>query len=566
MAVVILCGTLFEAAFDPVIRYSFKFLIDKAIVPRDYSYLVLILSILGAVVIVYAFLCILGDLLWARFGTSVINDIRQNLFVHTMALSEDFFRRRPSGDILNCFLADAGTIEHSLVTVVPYALLGAGSIVVSVGMLFSLHWPLAIMNIAGLAVCFALPRFFMKGAVQRGFALRQQEGRIAGRLQENLTSHSIIRVFSLEGKVSQDLSEELKKLLHLAVRANFLSYFVQRLPNVFFLILAFIILGFGMVLAYNGTITMGTLVSYQILSLGLSASIANITWITPNVVEALAGFQRINTILNERQGIIDAPGAKELPLLQRGLGFQKVSFSYEKDRPALEEISFHIPKNSFAVLVGPSGSGKTSILNLICRLYDPDSGAVLIDETDIRSVRQISLRRQIGLVPQAVTLFETTIKENIRLGNLRANDEEIAEAARKAEIHDFIASLPLGYDTPIGEGGEGLSEGQKQRVALARVLVRKPAVVILDEATSALDPITESGVFDTLSRLSKESTIIAVTHRLNLALRAEVIFVVEEGRIVASGSHEMLIQQSDLYAKLWLDNKDETKTTSCKSG
>jgi len=558
MAVVLLCCTLFEAAFEPVIRYSFKFLIDKAIVPRDFSYLILILFILGTGVILYSLVCLIGDLFWARFSIIVINDIRQNLFDHTMALSEDFFRRRNSGDILNCFLSDSATIENGLTTVIPYALLGAGSILVSVVMLFSLHWPLALFNMAGLLVCFLVPRFFIKSAVQRSFALRQKEGKIAGRLQENLVSHSIIRAFNLERKVSKDLAQELKELLRLAVRANFIVYFLQRIPNVFFIILALIILGFGTVLAYKGTITMGTLVSYQILSLGLSSSIANITWITPSIVEAQAGFQRINNILEEKPVVRDVPGAKELSHLKRSIRFQDVSFGYDQSRKALQDISFSIPQNSFAVFVGPSGSGKTSILNLLCRLYDPDSGAVFFDENDIRTVWQVSLRRQIGLVPQIVTLFEATIKENIRLGKLNATDEEVEWAARKAEIHDFIAALPSGYDTPIGESGGGLSEGQKQRVALARALIRKPAVILLDEATSALDPITEAGIFETLGRLSGESTVIAVTHRLHMARRADHILVVSAGRIVASGSHDKLIDQDGLYARLWSEKKDET--------
>jgi len=551
MALVILASTVVEAAFEPAIRYSFKYLIDGAIVPQDGGALLAILGALGAGVIVYSALCVLGDLLWARFGTCVINDIRQKLHDHVMLLSPAFFSRRSTGDVLSCFLADGTAIEMSLVSAVPYALMGASSVIFSGALLVSLHWPLALVNLAGLALCFGVPRLLMGRAVARGFALRQQEGAIAARLQENLCAHTIVTMFGLERHLSRNLAKELRDLLRLAMRANFLSYFIQRIPNVLFLLLALVVLGLGASLTYSGGMSLGTLVSYQVLSLGLSTSIANLTWITPSVVDAQAAFVRINALLAEVPSVRDAPGARDLPPFARAITFESVSLSYDGTRPALADVSFEIPRGAFVVVVGPSGSGKSSVITLLSRLADPDAGRVCVDGHDLRHIAQRSLRAQIGLVSQEVVLFDTTFRDNICYGRLDASQAQIAEAAQQAEIHAFISSLPQGYETRVGESGDRMSAGQRQRVALARALVRDPAIVILDEGTSALDPLTEAEIFATVRKLAGMRTILAVTHRLHMARFADLVLVMNDGRVVASGTHEALIEESGLYAQLW---------------
>lgn len=203
------------------------------------------------------------------------------------------------------------------------------------------------------------------------------------------------------------------------------------------------------------------------------------------------------------------------------------------------------------MFVGSSGAGKSTIVNLLTRFYDPQFGRILFDGVDLRYATQQSLRSQIGLVSQDVILFNDSVRENIRMGYLEATDEQVEAAAKASEIHDFILTLPQGYDTPVGERGGQLSGGQRQRIALARALVRNPAILILDEATSALDPLTEAGILATLERIAKERTVIAITHRLTQAERADVIFVMDSGRILENGCHADLIQQRGLYATLW---------------
>lgn len=550
-AAAIFASMLVEGVFEPSIRYSFKYLIDEAIVPKNYGLLVLILSLLGIGALIFAFISFLGDFLWARFGTVVINDMRRNLFDHVQTLSMEFFGRRTSGDILSCFLADANNVETNLVTIVPNAVVGISNIVFSAVLLFSLDWRLATVSCIGVTGCFILPRFLFTKATNESYKVQQKEGQISSFIQEDLISQPIVKMFGLEQRMSNHFAQELHEFLQIAVRANFLSYLVLRIPSVAFILIFLIILGVGAFMAFYGKMSVGTLISYQFLALGLSSSISSLTFVTPGIVDAIASLQRIYDIFAEIPQVQDTPNPISFPTFSQEIKFEHVTFGYTSAQKSLNGVSLRIKKGEFAVFVGPSGAGKSTIVNLLVRFYDPDQGSILVDGVNLRSATQRSLRSQIGFVSQDVILFNYSIRENIRMGYLEADNDQIEAAAKAAEIHDFILTLPQGYDTLIGERGGRLSGGQRQRIALARALVKNPAILILDEATSSLDPISEAGILTTLEQIAQELTVIAVTHRLRMAVNADVVFVLDNGQIVNIGNHTDLIEQGGLYATLW---------------
>jgi ATP-binding cassette subfamily B protein len=297
--------------------------------------------------------------------------------------------------------------------------------------------------------------------------------------------------------------------------------------------------------------SIGTLVAFESIFLSLCYALTYITQYMPTLAQAAGAAGHLQEVLREPPTVTDAPDAKPLPPFAREIEFRDVSFSYTGTDTQLAGLSVRIPCGSFVAFVGGSGAGKSTVLNLLLRFYDPTSGAVRVDGHDLRDVTLDSLRGQTGIVFQESLLFNLSVRENIRLGHLAATDEQVEQAARLAEIHDAIVRLPHGYGTPVGERGGQLSGGQRQRIAIARALVRDPRILILDEATSALDPVTEAAIHDTLLRLRAGRTVIAVTHRLGTVTEADVLFVLDHGRLVESGRHEELLIRGGVYARLW---------------
>jgi ATP-binding cassette, subfamily B, bacterial len=538
MAIALLISLVFESSLESATRFSFRYLIDEAVIPRNYKRLTELLGLLGSAAVLLAGVSIIADYVWAKLGARVVSDLRSDLYMHVQTLSLDFFQRRKSGDLLSVLIADPETIESCLVTVVPYGLLGITGIVMSTTLMATIHKSMAMATLVGTTICFLLPRALLGKANRASFAMRQQEGRMSSAIQESLQSQYLIKAFGLERELFKRFRRETLSLVDLTVRANFLSYIVERIPAVSFFILCLGIIGGSAIVAFHGGMSIGSVVSFQVLALGLGSAIGNLTWLAPMVVSATAGLERINEVLDEH-----------------------VSFAYPapKDGSAgprpliLRDLTLEIPRGKFMVIVGASGSGKTTLLQLLLRLYDPTQGSVIVDGADLRDVKVSSLRSQIGFVGQDVLLFDSTVRDNVRMGKLDATDREILEAMQAAECGHLVKKLPHGLDTLVGEKGAQLSGGERQRIALARALVRKPQILILDEGTSALDSRAESALLATLRSLASERniTVIAVTHRLGMAPLADRVVVIREGSVESDGPHTQLLGQQGTYASLW---------------
>jgi ATP-binding cassette subfamily B protein len=561
MAIALLVSLVFESGLESATRFSFRYLIDEAVIPRNYTRLMELLALLGSAAVLLAVVAIMADYVWAKLGARVVSDLRSDVYLHVQTLSLDFFQRRKSGDLLSVLIADPETIESCLVTVVPYGLLGMTGIVMSTALMASIHPAMAAATLVGTAMCFLLPRALLGRANRASFAMRQQEGRMSSAIQESLQSQYLIKAFGLERELFNRFRRETQSLVDLTVRANFLSYIVERIPAVAFFILCLGIIGGSSIVAFHGGMSIGSVVSFQVLALGLGSAIGNLTWLTPLIVSAGAGLQRINEILEERPALPERLGAKVLGPFSHNLRFEHVSFAYpaakaegsEPSHVILRDLTLEIVRGQSVVIVGASGSGKTTLLQLLLRFYDPTQGSILFDGIDLRDVNIASLRAQIGFVGQDVLLFDSTIRDNIRMGKLDASDDEILEAMQAAECAHLVKKLANGLDTLVGEKGAQLSGGERQRVALARALVRKPQILILDEGTSALDSRTEAALLSTLRGLAvqRHITVIAVTHRLGMAPLADKVVVMREGTVESDGPHTELIAQEGTYASLW---------------
>ncbi|MDD4803402.1 MAG: ATP-binding cassette domain-containing protein, partial [Syntrophomonas sp.] len=544
-------GVLLDLVVQSFIALSFKFLLDNAIIPKNQTVLIWVMFLLLAGVVVskvfYAFRCYL----YAKTIAGITAGIRNQLFDKVQQLSMKYFANSRNGDIFSYFSNDLASIEYMVNMAVPAGIRAVLSIVIYSAIIFNLDWKLAAISLSGLLLCALGPYFLSSKASAANDIMKASQAQLLAVVEENLNAQQVIKSFNLQNTVTGSFRKDSAHLAQNTQRAFFLNDIMEITPLGIIELFNVIIICLGAYFAFNDWITPGTLVSFNSLFLGLSTAVSTFTWVFPVMITSASSMKRLQTFLDDKAEVHNCPEALEIQEFKNQIELIDVNFGYEDKNILLNEVNLEIPKGSSVAIVGPSGSGKSSILNLIMRFYDPQSGTIQIDGHGLTSITVESLRRQIGIVLQDNFLFDGTIKENLKMINPQATDDEIAEAAQAAEIHDHIMNLPNGYDTRVGGRGGLLSGGQRQRIALARALVRKPSILILDEATSALDPKTERAINQTLELITDEITVINITHRLSNIKAYDMIYVMQKGRVAESGTHQELLKKQGIYADLY---------------
>ena len=485
-------------------------------------------------------------------GANMESDMRQQLFDHYEKLSFSYYSRNNSGQMMSKLVSD-------LFDIAEFAHHGPENLFISVVkifgsfiFLFLINWRLALPLVV-LVLCMFVFSFRQNQRMQETFMEnRRKIGDVNSSLQDTLAGIRVVQSFANEEIERKKFRKSnhaflLSKRDNYSCMGNFMGW------NLFFQGMMYLVtLVFGGYLIAQGLMDVTDLAMYA-LYIGIFISpIQILVELIEMMQKGLAGFRRFLDVMETEPEITDAPNAKPLTDVKGRVRYDDVSFHYsDDDTPVLSHVSFEIPAGKSVALVGPSGSGKTTICSLLPRFYDVTGGRITIDGKDVRTLTLKSLRSQIGMVQQDVYLFSGTIRENIAYGKPGASDEEIIEAARRANIHDFIRELPDGYDTFVGERGARLSGGQKQRISIARVFLKNPPVLILDEATSALDNESERWIQKSLEELSAGRTTITIAHRLSTIRNADEIIVITEDGIAERGTHESLMKQNGIYARYY---------------
>lgn len=511
-----------------------------------------VVGVLAIVFVAAAVASIYGEHLTARISTAILHNLRTKMFRALQQMSSDFYRRFKVSEVLARFTGDLDILKQTLSRRVVSSLTSGVGLLLHLPLLFYFEWRLALITLVSFPIVLGLSRWIVPRAAEARYRRRQREGELLFTVQENIQAHSVIQGYSLQDQNTVRFDSQLDEVSRQSTHADFLVGMVGVVAGMSVLFTQLVIALAGAHLALNSAVTAGTLVAF----LSLLAKVSRDTFelaknVMPDLIRASTGLQRIEEVFTQAPLIQEHPEPLSLPAFSKNICFNEVTFSYNGEQLTLQPIKLTLKKDSYIAMVGPSGAGKSSLLHLLLRFYDPSTGSIEMDGTDIRKASLSSLRRQIGMVFQENYLFSASLRDNIRIVQPDASDEDVEEAARAAEIHNFIQNLPRGYDTRVGEGSTTLSVGQIQRIAIARAMLRRPSILLLDEVTSSLDPETEAALYKTFKRLAQNRTIIHVTHRLAFARNADCIAVFHEGQLVEEGNHNQLLRNSELYAELW---------------
>lgn len=485
-------------------------------------------------------------------SNKILYDIRKKLYNHLQALSARFYANNQVGQVISRVINDVEQTKDFILTGLMNIWLDCITIIIALSIMFFLDVKLT------LAALFTFPFYILTvyvffGRLRKLTRERSQAlAEVQGFLHERVQGISVVKSFAIEDNEAKNFDKKNTNFLTRALKHTRWNAYSFAAINTVTDIGPIIVIGVGAYLAISGSITVGTLAAFvgylELLFGPLRRLVASFTTLT----QSFASMDRVFQLIDEDYDIKNGVGAQPIEIKQGRIDIDHVSFQYnDNEAPILKDINLSIEKGETVAFVGMSGGGKSTLINLIPRFYDVTSGQILIDGHNIKDFLTGSLRNQIGLVQQDNILFSDTVKENILLGRPTATDEEVVEAAKMANAHDFIMNLPQGYDTEVGERGVKLSGGQKQRLSIARIFLNNPPILILDEATSALDLESESIIQEALDVLSKDRTTLIVAHRLSTITHADKIVVIENGHIVETGTHRELIAKQGAYEHLY---------------
>jgi len=492
-------------------------------------------------------------------STRVVAELRAQVYGHLQRLSFAFYDQAQTGELMSRATADVDAVRMAAGMALVNGLTHLGSIIAVVVAMFLMDWRLAVASLLFLPLLVHAIARFQAGSRAAWSEVQARTAQLSATLQENISGVRVVKAFAQEeGEIARfRVANDSFQAANL--RAIRLNAFWTNYMNFLTAVGAVAVLWYGGRRAMAGAISVGTLVAFNAYVTQLVGPVRMLGMAISHFTRAAAALQRIYALLDTPVEIADRPGARDLEeLASAGAGrvagrvtFEGVSFSYASGETVLRDIDLDIAPGTKVAVLGLTGSGKSTLLRLIPRFYDPTAGRVCIDGVDVRDVTLASLRRQVAVVPQETFLFSTTLRENIAYGRPDAGMEEIEAAARAAQIHDFIQSLPEGYETVVGERGVGLSGGQKQRIAIARALLTDAPILLLDESTSAVDVATERLIRQAMDRLMAGRTTFIIASRFSTVMKADLVLVLEDGRIAARGTHQELLRRDGLYRRIY---------------